>query len=224
MPTSADHASPMNAAGYASRRVTKPPNWHGLVALDMLFNNMTTGLFLVAAVGELMSRATFGPLARLAYPLALLFLTIDLACLVLDLGHRFRFHHMLRVFKPTSPMSLGTWSLTAYSLPLGLLATIEVLADFVLLMVGYRADMSLARMAGVELNGADEIPTFDPETMETNVPGVYIAGTATGGTQAQFRVFLENCHIHVDRIVAALTGVPPPKERVSERVVAMPES
>ena len=128
MPTSADHASPMNAAGYASRRVTKPPNWHGLVALDMLFNNMTTGLFLVAAVGELMSRATFGPLARLAYPLALLFLTIDLACLVLDLGHRFRFHHMLRVFKPTSPMSLGTWSLTAYSLPLGLLATIEVLA------------------------------------------------------------------------------------------------
>lgn len=127
MPNSVELPSPMNAAGYATRRVTKPPNWHELVAFDMLFNNMTTGLFLVAAAGDLMSRPAFGPLTRLAYPMALLFLTIDLACLVLDLGHRFRFHHMLRVFKPSSPMSLGTWSLTAYSIPLGLLATIEIL-------------------------------------------------------------------------------------------------
>lgn len=127
MPMPAESVAPMTVPGYAAHRATKAPNWHTLVALDMLFNNMTTGLFMVAAAGDLMSRPTFGPLTRLAYPMALLFLTIDLACLVLDLGHRFRFHHMLRVFKPTSPMSLGTWSLTAYSLPLGLLATIAVL-------------------------------------------------------------------------------------------------
>ena len=45
--------------------------------------------------------------------------------LVLDLGDPLRFHHMLRVFKPSSPMSLGTWSLTAYSLPLTLIVAIE---------------------------------------------------------------------------------------------------
>jgi polysulfide reductase-like protein len=45
--------------------------------------------------------------------------------LVLDLGDPLRFHHMLRVFKLSSPMSLGTWSLTVYSLPLTLIVAIE---------------------------------------------------------------------------------------------------
>src|SRR5687768_6485228 len=74
-------------------------------------------------------------------------------------------------------------------------STFNVPADFILLMVGYLADMSLARMAGVELIGENEIPTYDEKTMETNIPNLYIAGTATGGTQARYRIFLENCHI-----------------------------
>ena len=102
--------------------MTKPPNWHGLVTLDLLFNNLSTGLFLVVAIGELVAPATFGPLARFAYPLALLWLVGDLVCLVLDLGDPSRFHHMLRVWKPSSPMSLGTWLLSAYAVPVGLLA------------------------------------------------------------------------------------------------------
>jgi thioredoxin reductase (NADPH) len=94
-------------------------------------------------------------------------------------------------------------------------------ADFVLLLVGYVADMSLARMAGVELNGPQEIPTFDPQTMQTNVPGVFIAGTTTGGTQDKYQVFLENCHIHVDRIIAAIMGEAPPP---TPQLPAQPES
>src|SRR5262249_30291158 len=73
-------------------------------------------LFLVAAVGELVAPAVFAPVATWAYPLALALLLIDLGLLVLDLGDKLRFHHMLRVFKPSSPMSLGTWCLTIYSL------------------------------------------------------------------------------------------------------------
>jgi hypothetical protein len=107
--------------------MTKPPNWHGLVAWDMLFNNLTTGLFLTAGLGELLAPEVFLPLVKVAYPLALVLLLIDLACLVLDLGDRLRFHHMLRVFKPTSPMSLGTWCLTAYALPLTVAALIGLL-------------------------------------------------------------------------------------------------
>src|SRR5437868_15012838 len=64
--------------------------------------------------------------AKLAYPIALVFLLADLLCLVLDLGDPLRFHHMLRVFKPTSPMSLGTWCLTVYSLPLTVAATLSL--------------------------------------------------------------------------------------------------
>jgi Ni/Fe-hydrogenase subunit HybB-like protein len=119
----------LNGTGYAAQPVTKVPDWHGLVAFDLLFNNLTTGLFLTAALGELLMPAVFTPLAKVAYPIALVFLVVDLACLVLDLGDPLRFHHMLRVFKPTSPMSLGTWCLTIYSLPLTVAAGLSLLPE-----------------------------------------------------------------------------------------------
>ena len=85
-------------------------------------------------------------------------------------------------------------------------ATLDVPADFVLLMTGYRADMSLFATAGVELQGEQQVPTYNEHTMETNVPGLFVAGTAIAGTQRGYKVFLENCHVHVERIVAALQG------------------
>lgn len=84
----------------------------------------------------------------------------------------------------------------------------HVTADFVLCLIGYEADMALERMAGVTLEGDCRIPRINPQTMESNVPGVFVAGTATAGTQDQFRIFIENCHEHGRRIVAALTGRP----------------
>jgi hypothetical protein len=117
----------LGGTGYAALAVTKVPAWHGLVACDLLFNNLTTGLFLTAALGELLAPESFTPVARVAYPLALVLLLADLACLVLDLGDPRRFHHMLRVFKPTSPMSLGTWCLTVYAFPLAVAAVLGLL-------------------------------------------------------------------------------------------------
>jgi len=87
---------------------------------------------------------------------------------------------------------------------------IEVAADFVLLLIGYEADMSLAKMAGVELKDAGQSPVFDEVTMQTNVPGVYVAGTAVAGTQSKYQVFIENCHVHTERILASLMGKAPP--------------
>lgn len=79
-------------------------------------------------------------------------------------------------------------------------------ADFVLFQLGYEADMSLYKMAGIELRGPSQEPNHNPLTMHTNVPGIYVAGTAIGGTQENFRVFIENCHVHASRIIAHLTG------------------
>ncbi len=124
MQTKTNLPSPTGYAGI----VTKPPEWHTLVVFDILFNNLTTGLFLVAAVGELAAPATFTPVATWAYPVALALLLADFACLVLDLGDSLRFHHMLRVFKPSSPMSLGTWSLTVYWLLLTAIVAVEFVA------------------------------------------------------------------------------------------------
>ena len=135
--------------GYSSQDVTKVPGWHGLVAWDLLFNNLTTGLFLFAAVGELASPGLLGPVAKVAYPVALVFLLTDLMMLVLDLGDPLRFHHMLRVFKPSSPMSLGTWSLTVYSLPLTLIVAIEAAQMLGLLPPGRSHWSGYARLAVV---------------------------------------------------------------------------
>ncbi len=118
-----------NGPGYANGPVTKAPAWHGLVAWDLLFNNLTTGLFLVAVTCELAAPAVFTPVAKVAYPVALVLLLVDLVCLVLDLGDPLRFHHMLRVFKPSSPMSLGTWCLTIYSFPLTVAAALSLLPE-----------------------------------------------------------------------------------------------
>lgn len=84
--------------------------------------------------------------------------------------------------------------------------TFDVPADFVLAMIGYEQDSRLFRLAGVDLAGDDGQPVFDDATMQTNVPGIYVAGTAMGGTQQKYRVFLENCHVHIDRIVASFKG------------------
>jgi thioredoxin reductase (NADPH) len=95
-------------------------------------------------------------------------------------------------------------------------------ADFILLLIGYEADTTLFRMLGVTLEGENRGPTHNPETMETNVPGVYVAGTAAAGTQVHFKLFIENAHVHVDRIVAHLTGQPV-RERVTKGYT-LPES
>jgi hypothetical protein len=89
---------------------------------------MATGLFLAAAFSELAAPAVFVRVAKVAYPIALVLLLVDLGLLVLDLGDPLRFHHMLRVFKPSSPMSLGTWCLTIFSLPLTAAAGLSLLA------------------------------------------------------------------------------------------------
>lgn len=89
-------------------------------------------------------------------------------------------------------------------------APYEVTADFVLALIGYCMDPTLLAEAGVELVGESRAPKLNPNTMETNVPGLFVAGTAAAGTQLRFRLFIENCHAHVARIVQHLTGEQPP--------------
>ncbi len=80
-------------------------------------------------------------------------------------------------------------------------------ADFVLVLTGYRQDPRLFEMLGVDLQGDACHPVYDEETMQTNVPGVFIAGTAIAGTPpAKVSVIVETCHVHVPRIVAAILG------------------
>jgi thioredoxin reductase (NADPH) len=95
-------------------------------------------------------------------------------------------------------------------------------ADFVLLLTGYEQDTTMFEEAGVILTGPARRPQYDERTMETNVPNLYIAGTAAAGTQASAtKEFIETSHVHVDRILAALTGAAAP---ATPAAYEMPES
>ena len=72
--------------------------------------------------------------------------------------------------------------------------------DFVLAMTGFRPDPCLLRGLGVTLDATTGIPSHDPESMETDVPGVYIAGVLAAGFDAN-RIFIQNGREHGARIV-----------------------
>jgi thioredoxin reductase (NADPH) len=73
--------------------------------------------------------------------------------------------------------------------------------DFVLAMTGYLPDFAFLDHLGVQI-GEDEYktPVHDPATMQTNVPGVYLAGVICGGLKTN-KWFIENSRIHADFIV-----------------------
>lgn len=79
----------------------------------------------------------------------------------------------------------------------GSLLTIE--NDFVLAMTGYRPDFNLLENMGVKFNAlnGEIIPEHNPSTLETNVPGIFLAGVICGGTVTN-SWFIENSRIHAD--------------------------
>ncbi|MEL6615255.1 MAG: YpdA family putative bacillithiol disulfide reductase [Bacteroidota bacterium] len=82
-------------------------------------------------------------------------------------------------------------------------------ADAVLALIGYHPDFSFLSDLGIDLDGDAQVPVFEDETMETNRPGVYLAGTVCGGRNTS-RWFIENGRIHAARIAAHLAGLPAP--------------
>ncbi|AOM82783.1 YpdA family putative bacillithiol disulfide reductase [Salisediminibacterium beveridgei] len=76
-------------------------------------------------------------------------------------------------------------------------------ADFVFAMTGYHPDHSFIRSMGVKVDEASGRPEYDPETMETNVPGIYIAGVIAAGNNAN-EIFIENGRHHGELIAKSI--------------------
>ncbi|WP_430510235.1 YpdA family putative bacillithiol disulfide reductase [Gottfriedia solisilvae] len=75
----------------------------------------------------------------------------------------------------------------------------EIDNDFVYAMTGYHPDHSLIKSMGVGVDDSTGRPTFNPETMETNIKGIYIAGVIAAGNNAN-EIFIENGRFHGDLI------------------------
>ncbi|HEY6090260.1 MAG TPA: NAD(P)-binding domain-containing protein, partial [Gemmatimonadaceae bacterium] len=87
----------------------------------------------------------------------------------------------------------------------------RIRADRVYVMTGFAPSLDLLRETGVPIDPATGIPAHNPETLETTVPGVFIAGVVVAGYDAN-KVFIENGRYHGDRIVARLLGQRAPAE------------
>ncbi len=73
--------------------------------------------------------------------------------------------------------------------------------DFVLLLTGYRPNFNFLEMLGIDLSKDERrIPHYDPQTMETNVPGIYLAGVVCGGMETH-KWFIENSRVHAHMIM-----------------------
>ncbi len=72
-------------------------------------------------------------------------------------------------------------------------------------LTGYHPDFEFLRAAGVELHPETRKPTINPQTLESNVPGIFLAGVVIGGNFPS-EIFIENGRFHGKQIVAALTG------------------
>jgi thioredoxin reductase (NADPH) len=80
----------------------------------------------------------------------------------------------------------------------------EIAADGVFLLTGYKPDVDLMRRAGVTCDSESLAPALDPETFETNVPNLFIAGGAIAGRNTG-SIFIENGRFHGERIIRVLS-------------------
>jgi thioredoxin reductase (NADPH) len=80
---------------------------------------------------------------------------------------------------------------------------ITIKNDFVFAMTGYHPDFTFLESLGVRFEGPDKRPVCDPKTLESNVPGIYLAGVIVAGSRTN-EIFIENGRFHGRQIAAAL--------------------
>jgi thioredoxin reductase (NADPH) len=79
--------------------------------------------------------------------------------------------------------------------------TIRLENDFVLALTGYHPDVDFLRSAGVEVDPESYRPKCNPQTLESNVPGLYLAGVLISGRHTN-EIFIENGRFHGKEIIA----------------------
>jgi hypothetical protein len=109
---------------YYGRPVVKASPWEADIPAYLFLGGLAAGSSLLAAGADLTDRPALRAAGRLG---ALTAITASFAALVHDLGKPSRFANMLRVAKPTSPMSVGTWILTIYGPLAGVAGAAEAL-------------------------------------------------------------------------------------------------
>lgn len=135
---------------YYGRPILKASPWEKDIPAYLFMGGVAAGSSLLAAGADLTGRAAMRRTGRLA---SLTALSLSMGALVHDLGRPDRFYNMLRVAKPTSPMSVGTWILVGYG-PLAGLAGLGELARSATIPARFPKTRMLAKILAVSARPA----------------------------------------------------------------------
>lgn len=186
----AAYANPADA--YAGVPILNPPLWHDDVAVYFTLGGISSGTFVLGALADCCG-ARWRPLAQTAYVVSFAAMLPCPPLLIKDLGRPERFHHMLRIFKPSSPMNFGVWTLLAHS-GFTALQTARVLADWgvlpaplarllparLLAAAGLPAALALGGYSGVLL-GTTSVPVWSRSPL---LGGLFMASAIASGAAA----------------------------------------
>jgi hypothetical protein len=162
---------PAEFRSYYGRPIVKAAVWHHDIAAYLFTGGLAAGSALLGAGGDLTGRPALRRAGRVT---ALAAVGASTYFLIHDLGRPARFHHMLRVAKPTSPMSVGTWILAAFGPAAGLAAAAEAAP----LLPG-RGALGLARRAAPATGRAAGLAAAALAPALASYTAVLLADTAT---------------------------------------------
>lgn len=157
-------------SSYYGRPVVKAPPWGDEIGAYLFLGGLAGGSALLSVGGQLTGKPTLQRNARLT---ALGAVGLGTAALIHDLGRPERFLYMLRTFKPTSPMSMGTWLLSSFSTAAGVTATVEIDR-----LTGYRLPLGPGRKLLHGLEGPAELGTSLLGAPLASYTGALLADTA----------------------------------------------
>jgi formate-dependent nitrite reductase membrane component NrfD len=121
--------APAGAPTYYQRPMIKRPTWRWYIPIYFFLGGLAGGAAAIGAAADLFGGGRHRATVRLARYLSIVLAPLCALLLIVDLGRPARFHHMLRVFKAASPLSVGTWILGAFGLTSGVLAARQVAED-----------------------------------------------------------------------------------------------
>lgn len=167
-------ANPQNAdaPGYYGIPMLKRPTWEWHIAVYFLLEGISSGAALIASVADVFGDERYRGLVRTGHYVSFATLLPCPPLLIADLGRPDKFYHMLRIFKPTSPMNLGAWALTTYAPPVGLLAARQLAEDLALRRPALKRFARLVPRRLLSVGGVPAAATM------ASYPGVLLSTTS----------------------------------------------
>ena len=196
------HRRPRDA--YRAVPLLQSPTWHHPIAAYFYCGGISSGAYLVGTLAALTGGARLRTMARTAHYVLFAALLPCPPLLIVDLGKPERFYHMLRIFKPSSPMSLGSWALCTHGVFSALSAVsalaheielplvgpaLKVLPEAAVGVLGLPSGLTLGGYTGVLL-GTSSVPIwatspllgalFMSSAINTGLAAVTLSGVLSG--------------------------------------------